>query len=71
VGAAQREIATKSRALSLDLEKVQEPTRPGRKTAGQRIQFSADPPTKVLLVWLESFEDALTLPISALPFFKN
>lgn len=70
VGSSQREALLKARAMSLDLEKAGlEPTRPGRKAGALRAQPLADPPTKVLLVWLESYEDSLTFPVGQ--YFKG
>ncbi|KAL0278957.1 UNVERIFIED_CONTAM: hypothetical protein PYX00_000621 [Menopon gallinae] len=63
----------KQRALSLDLEKHPpvEPTRPGRRLGVLRNQPYTDLPTKVMLVWLESFEDNLTFPVGDLLSYCN
>lgn len=53
-----------SRALSLDNEKSQgEPVAPARRRTGaNKPAINWAPSAKILLVWLESFEDHLTLP---------
>lgn len=65
---------SKPRALSLDLDKRQstgEPARPGRRSAHSRNQSMADPPTKVLVVWLEHFEDNAVFPLGELLEYCN
>lgn len=47
------------RALSLDLEK-----QPSTRRAGHRSNLHPYTNTKIMVVWLESFEDHLTFPIS-------
>lgn len=50
--------------MSLDLEKPgAEPTRPGRRLGVLKNQPYVNPPTKVMLVWLESYEDHITFPV--------
>lgn len=57
-------INKKSRALSLDHEKSQgEPVAPARRRTGaNKPAINWTPSAKILLVWLESFEDHLTFP---------
>ena len=61
----QNQFKMKTGSLDLDKndkEKV-EPTRPGRRLGVLKNQPFMNPPTKVMLVWLESYEDHITFPV--------
>ncbi|KAK6624852.1 hypothetical protein RUM44_011716 [Polyplax serrata] len=71
-GNQQKGTQCKPRTMSLDLEKPgAEPTRPGRRLGVLKNQPYVNPPTKVMLVWLESYEDHITFPVGDLLNYCN
>lgn len=65
---AENAKTQKSRNLSLELDTkgagAKEPVPPTRrKTNAMKPSLQAQPPAKIFLVWLESFEDHLNFPI--------
>ncbi|XP_075152913.1 ral GTPase-activating protein subunit beta isoform X6 [Haematobia irritans] len=62
-----RNSAQRSRNLSLELDKNKDPIPPTRRKANaMKPTLLAQPPAKIFLVWLESFEDLLNFPIEEL-----
>lgn len=54
----------RSRNMSLELDKSKDPVPPTRRKANaMKPSLLAQPPAKIFLVWLESFEDLLNFPI--------
>lgn len=54
----------KSRNMSLDLDKPKEPVPPTRrKTTSGKSSLANQAPAKIMVVWLESYEDHLNFPI--------
>lgn len=61
---ANKNSAQRSRNLSLELDKSKDPVPPTRRKANaMKPGLLAQPPAKIFLVWLESFEDVLNFPI--------
>lgn len=67
-------VSKNSRTMSLDSEKLQnkgEPVPPARRRTGaNKPAINWTPSAKILLVWLESFEDHLTFPTGELVLKK-
>ncbi|KAM7352661.1 ral GTPase-activating protein subunit beta isoform 4-T4 [Cochliomyia hominivorax] len=63
----------RSRNMSLELDKSKDPIPPTRRKANaMKPSLLAQPPAKIFLVWLESFEDLLNFPIEdLLPYTKT
>uniref|UniRef100_T1PDB7 Rap-GAP domain-containing protein n=1 Tax=Musca domestica TaxID=7370 RepID=T1PDB7_MUSDO len=70
---ANKNSAQRSRNLSLELDKSKDPVPPTRRKANaMKPGLLAQPPAKIFLVWLESFEDVLNFPIEELlPYAKT
>ncbi|XP_058980651.1 ral GTPase-activating protein subunit beta isoform X4 [Musca domestica] len=70
---ANKNSAQRSRNLSLELDKSKDPVPPTRRKANaMKPGLLAQPPAKIFLVWLESFEDVLNFPIEELlPYTKT
>lgn len=61
---ASKNASQRSRNLSLELDKSKDPIPPTRRKANaMKPTLLAQPPAKIYLVWLESFEDLLNFPI--------
>lgn len=61
---ANKNSTQRSRNLSLELDKSKDPVPPTRRKANaMKPGLLAQPPAKIFLVWLESFEDYLNFPI--------
>lgn len=64
LGEANKNVPQRSRNMSLELDKSKDPVPPTRRKANaMKPSLLAQPPAKIYLVWLESFEDLLNLPI--------
>ncbi|XP_037904139.1 ral GTPase-activating protein subunit beta isoform X8 [Hermetia illucens] len=62
----------KPRTLSLELEKSREPVPPRRRTTGgTKHSLLGQSSAKILLVWLESYEDHINFPIDDLLAFTR
>ncbi|XP_073825992.1 ral GTPase-activating protein subunit beta isoform X13 [Musca autumnalis] len=70
---ANKNAGQRSRNLSLELDKSKDPVPPTRRKANaMKPGLLAQPPAKIFLVWLESFEDVLNFPIEELlPYTKT
>lgn len=63
-GDASKNAPQRSRNMSLELDKSKDPVPPTRRKANaMKPSLLAQPPAKIYLVWLESFEDLLNFPI--------
>ncbi|XP_046806326.1 ral GTPase-activating protein subunit beta isoform X6 [Lucilia cuprina] len=73
VGEANKNAPQRSRNMSLELDKSKDPVPPTRRKANaMKPSLLAQPPAKIYLVWLESFEDLLNFPIEdLLPYTKT
>lgn len=61
--------AQKSRNMSLDLDKQKDPVPPTRrKTTSGKSSLSNQTSAKIMVVWLESYEDHLNFPIGELQY---
>lgn len=64
LGESNRNVPQRLRNMSLELDKSKDPVPPTRRKANaMKPSLLAQPPAKIYLVWLESFEDLLNLPI--------
>ncbi|XP_013113649.1 ral GTPase-activating protein subunit beta isoform X12 [Stomoxys calcitrans] len=70
---ANKNSTQRSRNLSLELDKNKDPIPPTRRKANaMKPALLSQPPAKIFLVWLESFEDLLSFPIEELlPYTKT
>ncbi|XP_065357088.1 ral GTPase-activating protein subunit beta isoform X5 [Calliphora vicina] len=73
LGEANKNVPQRSRNMSLELDKSKDPVPPTRRKANaMKPSLLAQPPAKIYLVWLESFEDLLNFPIEdLLPYTKT